>query len=45
MGWVEKREREREESVLVLRSCELHPELGPQTCDLKVSMIPTCDNL
>lgn len=32
-------------SVLVLRSCELHPELGPRTCDLEVSMIHTCSTL
>lgn len=32
-------------SVLVLRSYELHPELGPRTCDLEVSMNHTCSTL
>lgn len=37
-GWGER-------SVLVLRSCELHPQLGPRACHLKVSMIHTCGSL
>lgn len=32
-------------SVLVLRSYELHPELGPRTCDLEVSTIHTRSSL
>lgn len=39
---VESRERE---EVLVLRSYELHPELGPRTCDLEVSMSHTYSTL
>lgn len=38
---VESTEREGR-SALILRSRELHPELGPRTCDLEVSMIHTC---